>query len=173
MSQTNGNTTQVLKDRLETEYNIPTKLGKMKVSYRESINLAVQTEETFNRILNGRPLYFSIQMQIEPVDEDNDVDKNESSETAKKFFIGDNVLEFAFDMDDDFMRYYNEYKRRLLVKAKVKRKSDDDDDDDERALAQEEENQSELRGLKFVKNPAKPIEQVGTRCSSLSDKRIG
>lgn len=131
----------------------------MRVSYKESIGLAVQMEDTLVRSLNGRPHYFSMSLQIEPLEEDNDIDKNENMEVSKRFYIGSNLLEFAFEMEDDFMRYYNEYKRRLNLKKKVKRRDDDDDEEDE-VKAPVEESSSDITTLRTIKNTAKPVEAV-------------
>ena len=61
-------------------------------------------------------------------------------------------------LEDDFMRYYNEYKRRLNLKKKVKRRDDDSDEDEIKAPV--EESASDITTLRTIKNPSKPVEAV-------------
>ena len=132
----------------------------MKVSYRETIKTGVQYDDFVKKLINGKPHYLWLNLQIEPLDETNDVDPNESPETSKRFYIKDNVLEFAFGMDDNFMRYYNEYKRRLRTVKTVKKKGMEEDEVEEVKKPTPEELFPEFKGLKFIKNPTKPVEVV-------------
>ena len=60
------------------------------------------------------------------------------------------------------MRYYNEYKRRIITKTQKKQPTDDQDDIDEKSnknLKSIEENDP-FKNMKFIRNPAKPSDIV-------------
>lgn len=111
----------IFRDRLQTEYNLKTKLGKMKVAYRESISGVNSRSEKVSRMINGKPNYSHIDLKIEHIDPSHLNYGNEDPESSSKVIVGSNMIEYHFEKDSDFMRYYNEFKRRE-EKKKIRRK---------------------------------------------------
>ena len=107
-------------------------------------------------------MYAYLELQIERIEKDDFHDKNENPESSNKCVKGENIIQFDFEKDDDFMRYYNEYKRRIMAKTQKKQPNDEQDDIDEKSnknLKSIEENDP-FKSMKFIRNPAKPSELV-------------
>lgn len=72
---------EIIKDRIEIDYGIKTLLGKMKVSFRESIKSSSEIKHILDKEFNKQPLYFEIELSCEPLPKDYEHDYN--SETSK------------------------------------------------------------------------------------------
>jgi elongation factor G len=57
---------EVMKHRLERDVNVPVKVGKPRVAYREAITAATEAEGRFIRQTGGRGQYAVVKLRIEP-----------------------------------------------------------------------------------------------------------
>jgi len=106
---------EVFRDRLESEFGVKIRLGKTRVSYRESVGEAYQLGAKLLKTVAGRPTYSHVELKIEPaIPEDfSSAEHTVVSPTTPKTIIGGNILEFDFGQNPEFMRLYNEYKQRI------------------------------------------------------------
>jgi elongation factor G len=58
---------EIIRDRIELEYGISPQLGKMKVSFRESIKKTNRHLYKLERDFNGKSLYFEIEFEVYPL----------------------------------------------------------------------------------------------------------
>eukprot|EP01017_Pseudomicrothorax_dubius_P028950 TRINITY_DN3485_c0_g2_i3.p1 TRINITY_DN3485_c0_g2~~TRINITY_DN3485_c0_g2_i3.p1 ORF type:complete len:627 (+),score=218.06 TRINITY_DN3485_c0_g2_i3:30-1910(+) len=58
---------EIFRDRLEREYNLRVKLGKMKVAYRESILEEKEHSIRFQQVINGKPYIACLDLKIKPL----------------------------------------------------------------------------------------------------------
>ena len=59
---------EIIKDRIELEYGIQSNLGKMKVSFKESIRRSTRNKLKIEREFNGSQIYFEIDLEIYPIE---------------------------------------------------------------------------------------------------------
>jgi len=59
---------EVLVNRLERDMQIPVRVGKPQVSYRETLRSAAEYREELNRQVGGRPQYAMVKLRVEPID---------------------------------------------------------------------------------------------------------
>ncbi|MBU1628303.1 elongation factor G [bacterium] len=57
---------EIIVDRLTREYNIPAKMGKPQVAYKETITEEVIQEGVFNKVIGGKPEYAKVILKVEP-----------------------------------------------------------------------------------------------------------
>jgi elongation factor G len=57
----------VLKTRIEKEYNLEARVGKPQVTYRESISRGVERSETFCKIIGGKENAAALRFRVEPL----------------------------------------------------------------------------------------------------------
>jgi elongation factor G len=57
---------EIIRDRLEREFNVDANVGQPRVSYRESIEEPVVVEETFNQEAEGRGQYARVKLRFAP-----------------------------------------------------------------------------------------------------------
>lgn len=69
----------ILIDRLKREFNINVNCGNPQVSYKETVNKCVETEEEFKRDISGKILYAKVKLRVSPliVADKSDNDKHE------------------------------------------------------------------------------------------------
>ena len=58
---------EVIKNRLEREFELKVKFHKPQVSYRESIDHAIEVVGECNRVINGQQLFAKVRLKMEPV----------------------------------------------------------------------------------------------------------
>jgi elongation factor G len=56
---------EILRDRIEIEYNIKAELGPMRVAYRESINAFAEETITLDKKIGGSSLYAELTIRVE------------------------------------------------------------------------------------------------------------
>lgn len=150
---------KILRDRLEIDFNLKTKIGKMRVAYRESIEEKAALASRFESVRAGKPVFchleFSIEKKEPVLDEEED---------AKDDKLNENEIELHFQRDPDFDIYYREFKRRAEnIRKKRKQDSDWEDKDEKEGEESAEQSNSEnsiLGSLKYIKNNSKPVEVV-------------
>ncbi|EGR29014.1 hypothetical protein IMG5_164730 [Ichthyophthirius multifiliis] len=143
---------EILRDRLQTEYNLDTKLGKMRVQYKESISDSYEIIYKYEKMIKGKPNFFELSLKIEPnfFDEEESSDKfNQQNELNK--------IEYGFKRDIEWDINYKEYKRRLVEKQ-LKKLELDDQQNEQRVNENKTFAQLQLEKLKYIKNPEKPVE---------------
>ena len=64
---------EVLRDRIQIEYNITSHLGKMRVAYRESIFTQGVKEMTFEKTIGGAHMYAKLKISVESMIDEIDV----------------------------------------------------------------------------------------------------
>lgn len=57
---------QVLVNRLRRDMHVDAKVGKPRVSYRETVSAVAEREEEFNRPISGKEAYAKVKLRIEP-----------------------------------------------------------------------------------------------------------
>jgi len=57
---------EIIRDRLEREFNVRANVGEPRVSYKESIRRPVTVEETFDQEAEGRGQFARVQLRFEP-----------------------------------------------------------------------------------------------------------
>jgi elongation factor G len=65
---------EIIRDRIELEYGISPQLGKMKVSFRESVKKSSKLSYKLEREFNGKSLYFEIELEVYPISEEITLD---------------------------------------------------------------------------------------------------
>lgn len=93
---------EILRDRIELEYNIKSTLGKMRVAYRETVGSPVESELELEKAISGQNMYAKIKMRLSTSIDEVDVaemqkQKFESSsveqeETSKNFSLNEDLL---------------------------------------------------------------------------------
>ncbi|KAL4460614.1 hypothetical protein ABPG72_002901 [Tetrahymena utriculariae] len=157
---------EILRDRLETEFNLPTKLGKMRVTYRESISESYEITYTFEKMMKGKPAYFELNLKLEPIEVEEVQTMKDSQKVKEKLnkqeeFLKEhnNEIVFGFKRDPEFDGFFREYKKRLQQKQSNKR---GERDIEENVEVQKEESKTftelQLEKLRFIKNPEKLTE---------------
>ena len=96
--------------------------------------------------LYGRPSYAYIELKVEKAEAEDLLFVNESQETSNKIVFGNNVFILDVDQGSDFMKLYNEFKRRMKRKKSAKQGDRDE--------IQEEESHgaSELANVRVIRN---------------------
>lgn len=64
---------EVLKERMQRDFNLNVKVHKPRVSYRETVTTAGEAEEEFNRSTGGETHFASVKVRVEPGPEDSNV----------------------------------------------------------------------------------------------------
>ncbi|KAL4428899.1 hypothetical protein ABPG74_001386 [Tetrahymena malaccensis] len=157
---------EILRDRLETEFNLPTKLGKMRVTYRESISEPYEITYTFEKMMKGKPAYFELNLKLEPIEVEEGQTAKDSQKVKEKLnkqeeFLKEhnNEIVFGFKRDPEFDGFYREFKKRILQKQSNKK---GERDIEENVEVQKEESKTfteiQLEKLRFIKNPEKLTE---------------
>ncbi|MCK9329234.1 MAG: elongation factor G, partial [Candidatus Cloacimonetes bacterium] len=75
----------ILIDRLKREFNIDVNCGNPQVSYKETINKCVETEEEFKRDISGKVLFAKVKLRVCPLDH-NALSKSEMNDKIKITF---------------------------------------------------------------------------------------
>lgn len=83
---------EILRDRVELEYDLKAELGPMRVAYRESISDAKEVELVLDKVIGGASMYAKIKILIESTIGDVDM-----TELQKRKFEGDDG---QFEMSD-------------------------------------------------------------------------
>jgi len=65
---------EVIRDRIELEYGINSVLGKMKVSFRESIRASNRFKHKTEKFFNGNRIYLELDILVYPVENNLDLD---------------------------------------------------------------------------------------------------
>ncbi|EAS05318.2 elongation factor Tu GTP-binding domain protein (macronuclear) [Tetrahymena thermophila SB210] len=157
---------EILRDRLETEFNLPTKLGKMRVTYRESISEPYEITYTFEKMMKGKPAYFELNLKVEPIEVEDAQTMKDSQKVKDKLnkqeeFLKEhnNQIIFGFKRDPEFDGFYREFKKRIQQKQSNKK---GERDIEETVEVQKEESKTfteiQLEKLRFIKNPEKLTE---------------
>lgn len=170
-----------MRDRLELDFGLKTKLSKFRVSYRESITRTVRKNIELSKMINGRPLYAFIELEMEPIPEE-EIEKREQALKAlneekmaaaaaegkkesksKTKENKTNFLEFAFERQPIFDQYYNEFRKRKKEQSKQKKKGgmwaiDDDEEEEDDVAPTKDVPKSRAVISKIVRNPMEPEE---------------
>ena len=64
---------EILRDRIELEYNIKAELGPMRVAYRESINTNSEETLVIDKKIGGSSLYAELTLRVESTIGDYDM----------------------------------------------------------------------------------------------------
>jgi len=84
---------------------------------------------------------------VERAEEEDILFINDTPDTSKRIVNGTNVIVLDLDVADDFMRLYNEFKRRIAKKKMIKQGNKQQLQE----LAKESTN--ELSHIRFLRNP--------------------
>jgi len=109
---------EVVKDRVELEHGLQSTLGKMKVSFRESIKKINTTSYKLEREFNGKKVFAEMDIEIYPI-ETNYYEEFENNFDANKFFESSNL-----NTEEDESKQELDYqKARIQKKKKRKRRN--------------------------------------------------
>jgi len=109
---------EVVKDRIELEHGLQSTLGKMKVSFRESIKKINTTTYKLEREFNGKKVFAEMDIEIYPI-ETNYYEEFENNFDANKFFELSNL-----NTEEDESKQELDYqKARIQKKKKRKRRN--------------------------------------------------
>lgn len=64
---------EILRDRIDIEYNIKAELGPMRVAYRESVSQSHELELELDKSIGGSSLYAKLCLRIESTIEEYDM----------------------------------------------------------------------------------------------------
>ena len=67
---------EVIRDRIEIEYGISAVLGKMKVSFRESVRKSSRIQYKLDKLFNGGKIYLELDLEVYPIESSIDLDSN-------------------------------------------------------------------------------------------------
>jgi elongation factor G len=59
-------------DRLNREYNVPVKLGRLMIAYRESAAAASEVNITYDKLIGGKRLWAKLSLTVEPISPTSD-----------------------------------------------------------------------------------------------------
>jgi elongation factor G len=78
---------EIIRDRIELEYGLSAQLGKMKVSFRESIRSAKKLKYKLDKEFNGQRVFFEMELELFPLDFDfvKQIQQNEDFDITKLF----------------------------------------------------------------------------------------
>jgi elongation factor G len=64
---------EILKERLQRDFNLNVRVHKPRVSYRETVKKAVEAEEVFQRTTASESVFASVKVRIEPFESDQPI----------------------------------------------------------------------------------------------------
>ncbi|PVV01914.1 hypothetical protein BB560_003649 [Smittium megazygosporum] len=110
---------EIVTNRLINELKAKAFVGKMRVSYRETIGLPTTVNHAFEKTIQGKNYKFHIGLTVEPIQfsEDGDFDKSDFNED--EVYELDNKNYLAFDNSLDF----EESSAQIKTQAKSRQKS--------------------------------------------------
>jgi elongation factor G len=56
---------EILRDRIELEYDLNAELGPMRVAYRESVSEPTEFELEFNKVIGKQSMYCKLKLSVE------------------------------------------------------------------------------------------------------------
>jgi elongation factor G len=108
---------EILRDRLKTEYNIHTKLGNMRVAYRESINKKLKYKLWFEEVYAQKPVFLELEISIEPTERPT-ILSSEESKSSEEAELSGNRNEIIIDLDENKREYKNSLESDKSHKSK-------------------------------------------------------
>jgi len=102
---------EIIRDRIELEFGISAQLGKMKVSFRESLRRRHAIRYKLDKEFNGQNLFFEMELEIFPIDCDfvKHIQQCDNFDISK-FFQEEGVDELLNDKNNKFFNNKNEDK---------------------------------------------------------------
>lgn len=78
---------EIVKDRIELEHGISSNLGKMKVSFKESLRKNLRSKFTMEKEFNGQLIFFEVELEVYPIEVDYvSIDPNSEDFDISKMF---------------------------------------------------------------------------------------
>jgi len=115
---------EIIKDRIELEHGIQSTLGKMKVSFKESIRKTTRNKFIIEKEFNGNQIYFEIELELYPIEVEytNLESQNENFDVSSLFEkdTSEKINEIKEDLEE-----YNEKKLKNKFLFTLKRYEDD------------------------------------------------
>lgn len=78
---------EIIRDRIELEFGVSAQLGKMKVSFRESVRRTSRLKYKLDKEFNGQKVFFEMELEIFPIDSDfvKQIQQDEDFDITKLF----------------------------------------------------------------------------------------
>ena len=99
---------EVIRDRLELEFNLSIALGKMKVKYKESISNHQSLSLEYSKVINNKPNYFTLELLAENIEHD---------ESLESFSYSNQII-IDFQRSRDFDSNFELYKKYRIENDK-------------------------------------------------------